>query len=278
MGFIRSAEGTRMGLLRATVCKETARETMKDAADELHKNADIPPESVIDIGVSNDGAWSRRGFASINGLVATLSMESRRVLDVEPMSRLCRMCKDHESLEKEDPVAFTIWKENHESVCKANFSGSACAMEVTGTKRIFNRSKKDLNLRYQYLYSDGDSKSFSAIENTYNIDDQDNPIKVEKKECVGHVQKRVGSRCAKLKKTVRGLGGKGKLTGRSLQNYYGANKRNVAAMKRQFMQASFTVHHHQTCGMIIVQKAVTVGVVINETKRWAQTSTNQEKK
>jgi len=31
---------------------------MKDGANELHKNADIPPESIIDIDVSNDGPWS----------------------------------------------------------------------------------------------------------------------------------------------------------------------------------------------------------------------------
>ena len=72
----------------ATACKETAGETMKEAADELHKKANIPPESVIDVSVSNDGAWSRCGFASMDGFVATLSMESGRVLDVEPMSRL----------------------------------------------------------------------------------------------------------------------------------------------------------------------------------------------
>ena len=37
----------------ATACKETAGETMKEAADELDKNANIPPESVIDVSVSN---------------------------------------------------------------------------------------------------------------------------------------------------------------------------------------------------------------------------------
>lgn len=35
---------------------------------------------------------------------------------------------------------------------------------------------------------------------------------VQKLECIGHVQKRVGCRLRKLKKTVRGLGGKRRLT------------------------------------------------------------------
>ena len=64
-------------------------------------------------------------------------------------------------------------------------------------------------------------------------------MKVVKKECVGHVQKRVGNRLRKLKKSVRGLGGKGKLTEvmvDRLQNYYGiairANKGSVTNMKK----------------------------------------------
>ena len=37
-------------------------------------------------------------------------------------------------------------------------------------------------------------------------------IKVQKLECVGHVQKRVGNRLRKLKEHVKGLGGKRELT------------------------------------------------------------------
>ena len=47
---------------------------------------------------------------------------------------------------------------------------------------------------------------------------------VEKKECVGYVQKRLGTALRKLKKEKKGLGGKGKLTDNmidKLQNYYG---------------------------------------------------------
>lgn len=54
----------------------------------------------------------------------------------------------------------------------------------------------------------------------------------QKLECTGHVQKRVGCRVRKLKKTVCGLGGKRKLTDAlidHLQNYYGiAIRANVA--------------------------------------------------
>lgn len=48
--------------------------------------------------------------------------------------------------------------------------------------------------------------------------------RLTKLECIGHVQKRVECHLRKLKKTVSGLGGKGRLTDAfidRLQNYYG---------------------------------------------------------
>lgn len=58
-------------------------------------------------------------------------------------------------------------------------------------------------------------------------------------ECIGHVQKRVGTALRKLKRENPGLGGKGKLTDSQidkLQNYYGiairSNVGNLAGMKK----------------------------------------------
>ena len=91
------------------------------------------------------------------------------------------------------------------------------------------------NLRYTEFYGDRDSKSYSRVKGVY----QNAGIEVEKKECIGHVQKRVGSALPKLKHDNSGLGGKGKLTDRQidkLQNYYGKairfNVGNLAGMKR----------------------------------------------
>ncbi|XP_058810026.1 uncharacterized protein LOC131675170 [Phymastichus coffea] len=49
-------------------------------------------------------------------------------------------------------------------------------------------------------------------------------MKVQKKECIGHVQKRMSSRLRALVKSKKGLGGRGKLTGNlidELSKYYG---------------------------------------------------------
>ena len=62
---------------------------------------------------------------------------------------------------------------------------------------------------------------------------------ITKKECVEHVQKRVGTALRKLKNEKKGLGGKGKLTDAMidrLQNYYGiaigSNVGDLAQMKK----------------------------------------------
>ena len=131
-------------------------------------------------------------------------METGKILDVEPMSRYCKGCSLKESLRISNPGQYDTWKANHK--CNFNYVGSAGGMEVEGAKRIFGRSIKKHKLRYSTLYGDGDSKAHDAVMNIY-------PGKtVNKKQCIGHVQKRVGNRLLLLKKKVKGLGGRGKLT------------------------------------------------------------------
>ena len=220
-------------VLLKDACKTVAIDTMKNASTDLHLQKNLPSQQIADIAVSCDGSWQRRGFSSLNGFVSAISMDTGKILDVEAMSRYCRSCQMHESGNKTSP-AYTDWKASHK--CLINYRGSAPGMEVAGTKKIFERSK-NLHLRYTELFGDGDSKTFPAIENVYENDEHS--VKVVKKECVGHVQKRVGNRLRKLKKKVGGLGGKGNLTESvidRIQNYYGiairSNKGNVDAMKK----------------------------------------------
>ena len=108
-------------------------------------------------------------------------------------------------------------------------------MEPEGADRIFRTSVEKHNLRYTEFYGNGDSKSFTRVKGVY-VDDG---IEMENKECIGHVQKRVGTALHKLKQENPGLGGKGKLTDSQidkLQNYYGiairSNVGNLAGMKK----------------------------------------------
>ncbi|GFU91035.1 uncharacterized protein TNCV_4923661 [Trichonephila clavipes] len=96
------------------------------------------------------------------------------------------------------------------------------------------------SLRYTSYYGDGDSKAFNNVKDIYGYDI------VVKYECIGHMQKRVGSRLQKLKKSTKGLGGKGKLTDKfidTLQNYFGiairSNVGNLSNMQTAVIAAFF---------------------------------------
>ena len=218
-------------LLKAV--KEVSLETMTDAATEIHTKDGESINDIVQCGISCDGTRQRRGFSSLNGCVTVISIDTGKVLDVEALSKVCKQCKDHED-DKDSPQN-AAWIVDHEGKCKANFTGSAPAMEPQGAMRIFSRSIDDHKLMYNEYFGDGDSKSFQNVKDVY----QDQGVTVEKKECVGHVQKRLGTALRKLKKEKKGLGGKGRLTDSmidKMQNYYGiaisGNPGNLEGMKK----------------------------------------------
>ena len=167
-------------------------------------------------------------FFCIIWCVTTLSIDTGKCLDVEVLTKVCHGCqriaKEDDASKKADLL------ERH--TCQANYKGSSPAMETEGIKRIFLRSETTRQLQYTKYFSDGDSKAYSEIEHFY-----DN-VHEEKKECVGHVQKQVGTALRKLEKENKGIGGNGKLTDAlidKLQNYYGIAVRsdcgNLEGMK-----------------------------------------------
>ena len=136
-------------------------------------------------------------------------------------------------------------KDSHSDEPKEEAHGSNTLGEHTkksmSSKKLFRRSVATHKIRYTDLYSDGDSKSYNQVKDIYAADG----IQVVKKECIGHVQKRVGTALRKLKKENPGLGGKKKLTDAMidrLQNYYGiairSNVGDLDGMKKA-IHASF---------------------------------------
>ncbi|GBO38264.1 hypothetical protein AVEN_43913-1, partial [Araneus ventricosus] len=79
----------------------------------------------------------------------------------------------------------------------SNYKGSSGNMESVGAFRIFERSVMKRELQYTEYYGDGDSKAFLKVKDIYGEDT------VTKLECIGHVQKRVGSRLRKFKKKTQ---------------------------------------------------------------------------
>ena len=225
--------------------KVVAEKSMSDAAEEL-KNLNGDGKNT-DVGVSVDGTWQRKGFTSMNGVITAISVDNGKVLDVSILSKSCKGCVMANVL-KSDPKRYEEWKATHK--CSLNYTGSSPNMEKVGAENIFKRSVKKRGLYYTSFYGDGDSKSFPAVENVYEP-----KRKVAKKECIGHYQKRVGTRLRKLKKNTKGLGGKKRLTDAkidTLQNYFGIALRqnigNLDAMVKGCMASMYHVAgHHESC-------------------------------
>ena len=127
---------------------------------------------------------------------AAISIETGRILDVEMMTRYCQRCIN---IEKFNENADLYEHLKLDRVCKSNHESSAGKMEVVGVERISSRSIETRKLCYTDYYGNGDSKSFVSVQNIYA------PKVVSKKECIGHVKKRVGTRRRKLKKPEEGL-------------------------------------------------------------------------
>ncbi|GFV97955.1 uncharacterized protein TNCV_5069951 [Trichonephila clavipes] len=177
---------------------------------------------------SVDGSWQRRGHMSLNGCVSVISIDTGKILHLEVMTQYCKMCE---------------LNVKREHVC-SNYKGSSGNMEAVGAFRIFERSLIKQDLQYTEYYGDGDSKGFLQVKDIYDENS------VTKLECIGHIQKRVGSRLRKLKKNTKVLGGKGKLTDKfidKLQNYYGIAIRSNVGCHKKMQSAVIAAFFHCCC-------------------------------
>ena len=227
------------------VVKQLASDSMVNNAMEVREqNANDAGEC----GVSIDGTWQKRGHASHNGIVTVISLDSKKCLDVEVMSDKCTQCQKWKK--KESDPRYEEWKATHN--CKINHVGSANSMETVGALRIFKRSFQTRGLKYKNMLGDGDSSTYNKIVQSKPYGDECIPNKME---CIGHVQKRVGSRLRKLKNQSKGvkladgkgLAGKGRLADSKidvLQNYYGlAVRENLSDVGEMATAIEASLYH-----------------------------------
>ena len=228
-----------------------AEDSLRRAREEVREHYGVSSDDqVADVLISCDGTWQRRGFSSLFGAVFIISYETGKVLDYIVLSKHCAGCRRWEGKDHTTD-AFKEWKESH--ICDINFSGSAGAMEPYGTLKMFQQSL-DYNVRFKSLISDGDSKTYALLlkEKPYGSRAEDQVVKMD---CVGHVQKRMGTALRNLKTQHKGrklsdgktIGGAGRLTDaliNSLQNYYGdAIRRNKGDLDSMVRGVQATLLH-----------------------------------
>ena len=198
-------------------------------------------------GISLDGTWQKRGHASHNGVVTAISLDTKKCLDVEVLSDKCQECQKWEK--KTNDPRYGEWKASHQ--CKIYHTGSSNSMETVGAVRIFTRSTATRGLKYKNMLGDGDSATYNAVIDSKPYGNDCIPNKLE---CIGHVQKWVGSRLWKLKnknKRVKladgkGLAGKGRLTDGKvdvLQNYGLAARENLHDVDQMAKAIKASLYH-----------------------------------
>ncbi|XP_035228868.1 uncharacterized protein LOC118200978 [Stegodyphus dumicola] len=224
--------------------KTVAIQSMKIAAEE--EACKTASNSVT---VSGDGTWKTRGHTSHIGVCSVIGAETGKVLDVEVLSSTCKGCDLWKA--KKSGKAFEEWQMKHLPNCQKNHIGSSGKMEVDGMIKIFHRSEAERGLKYINYIGDGDSRTFPAIRDSKPYDDET----VSKLECVGHVQKRMGTRLRKLKQDYRckkledgkPLSGKGRLTDtmiNRLTQYYGNAIRSNALSVDEMRKGIWAVYFH----------------------------------
>ena len=169
--------------------------TMKAASDEIREELlgdNFDEDTVVDVDISADGSWQKRSFSSLNGFTTIISLLTGKCLSYDAMAKKCKAYESWES--KKDTAEYHRFVETHE--CSINHLGSAGLMEPSGVVRCFKRSVETLKLRYDNFIADGDSEAFLEVAKADPYDG----FPVKKGECIGHIQKRVGSRLRKLKK------------------------------------------------------------------------------
>ena len=227
------------------VAVQVCENIMNEAAARLIEITEKEEQTMIDfdndgqklakVAVTIDGTWQKRGYSSKNGIVFAISVRTGEVLDFEVLSLVCHQCQASEKLDHNSDQ-YIHWRENHQPVCPINHSGSSGEMETKGAIRIFLRSINKRKLKYTTMVGDGDTGCFGSVREALRKEYGDT-YELEKEECVGHIQKRLGTNLRDLKTKYRGkkladgkgIGGAGRLTDKiidKMQNHYGSAIRN----------------------------------------------------
>ena len=206
------------------------------------------------VSVTVDGTWQRRGHCSKHGVVFVLSVETGEVLDVVVKSLVCHECTAHQNDNKAS-TEYATWKEKHKANCCINHEGSASSMENEGAVEIFRRSVETRSLVYSTYVGDGDSGSFSSVKDAC-FEKYGDIYTITKEECVGHIQKRIGSGLREYKRKKKGMklsdgksvAGAGRLTDLlidKIQNNYGEAIRNNAGDKKSMYKDIWAIFKHR---------------------------------
>ena len=180
-------------------------EDMKKAGEEERKiaieNGDHF-QGVPAITVVCDGGWSKRShkhtYNAMGGVAVIFGHRTKKLLHIGVRNRLCYICSQAQT-KNLDPRPHRCFK---------NWNDSAQAMESDIILEGFLSAEQKYGLRFMNIISDGDSSTFSEIQNKVPVWGKF----VKKLECANHACKCLRSHLEQLVSEKPQHKGKGKLT------------------------------------------------------------------
>ncbi|XP_062603897.1 uncharacterized protein LOC134265692 isoform X2 [Saccostrea cucullata] len=120
------------------------------------ESGDASNPSDVDIGVSSDGGWQKRGtgrnYNSLSGHVTVMGKNTKKCLSYGIACKTCRKCRNRKSSSRKNSS-----KTTHR--CRRNWSGSAKGMEPFLTVQCL-KSLKEKGLGVKTLIMDDDTTTF----------------------------------------------------------------------------------------------------------------------
>ena len=123
-------------------CGEDSMNSAAENVRQMNNEITVDNETIVDMVVSSDGAWQKRGHDSLNGVVTIIQNDVGQCIDYRVLSRKCNACSKWET--KKDTVEFEKFVSEHE--CPINHTGSAGSMEAKGVVECFQSSVENRKL------------------------------------------------------------------------------------------------------------------------------------
>ncbi|GFV42595.1 uncharacterized protein TNCV_1316001 [Trichonephila clavipes] len=170
--------------------KEDILEISRKVVRKHHEDLLGTANGVIDITVSYDGTWQKRGHSSLYGIGIVIDILTGLIIDYEILSKYFPESTTAKRDLGENSAEYSIWYKSHQEECSKNYVGSSNAMEVKAAEILWKRFIKNCGMRYVSTLSDGDAKTYQHLS---SLSVYGNSIKIAKEECINHVAKRHGT-------------------------------------------------------------------------------------
>lgn len=169
-----------------TVAKRTC---LRNAEEEKQLSKSGDGEEMVDVAVSYDMSWRKRGKAYdfSSGMGSAIGVTTGKVISYATRNLECRICK-HAEESQSSPRA-------HD--CRHNYQGSSKSMESSVAVQLFNEAPAN-GMRFSTYVGDEDSTTESRLKVLVDYD-------IEKWTDLNHAKRTLGSRLYAMKGKVKGM-------------------------------------------------------------------------